>query len=277
MGRKGDGSTLARVRAVSRALAVLRSFKRSEPNLLLRTIAERTELDMATTRRLLVTLADEGLVAHDPETSRYRLTTGLLLLASAVDGGLSLQEIARDHLVELAAATDTTVFLSAFIDGRMVCIDKVQGASPVDIKWWSVNESLPMNCGAAPKLILAYLPDEQFEDIAQPESFIALSPHSVMDLSVLKDQLRQARDRGWMLSENDVSDGLSALAAPVFGKDGTLVAAVSIGGLTPQISEGVPPKLLAPLLNCAGILTESCQAQEETLPLTRHDISLLEI
>ena len=271
MGRKGDGSTLARVRSVSRAFAVLRAFDRSEPELLLRTIAGRAALDTATTRRLLVTLADEGLVAHNPDTARYRLTTGLLVLASAIQGGLSLRDFAHDHLVNLADTTDSTVFLSALIGGKMVCVDKVHGGSPVDIKWWGVNESLPVNCGAAPKLILAYLPEDQARGVARPENFVALSPHSVMDPVLLEAQLREARARGWMLSENDVSNGLSALAAPVFNNSGAMVAAVSMGGLTPQISAGDPPVLLAPLLDCAGKLTAFCRAQDESLPLTRSE------
>lgn len=253
MGRKGDGSTLARVRSVSRAFAILRAFDRNEPDLLLRTIAERAELDNATTRRLLVTLIDEGLIAHNPDTSRYRLTTGLLLLAGAVDGGVSLREFAHDHLVTLADRTQTNVFLSAFVDGKMVCLDKVNGGAPVDIKWWGVNESLPMNCGAAPKLILAHLPPEQAGPVSQPEHFVALSPHSVMEADVLKAQMAEARDKGWLMSLNDVSDGLSALAAPVLDDSGALVAAVSLGGLTPQIDAGTPPALLPDLLDHAQV------------------------
>lgn len=267
MGRQGDGSTLPRVRSVSRAFAVLRSFDRSEPELLPRTIAERTGLDTATTRRLLATLEAEGLVSRNSDTSRYRLTTGLLLLADAVTGDLSLRDFAHDHLVALADISETTVFLSAFINGKMVCVDKVLGGSPIDIKWWGVNESLPINCGAAPKLMLAYLPEDQAKEVSKPENFVALSPNSVMDPVLLEAQLQQARAQGWILSEDDVSDGLSALAAPVFNAQGAVIAAVSMGGLTPQVSAGSPPRLLSPLLECARKLTDFCRSQRDTLPL----------
>ena len=267
MGRKGDGSTLARVRSVSRAITILRVFDKNEPDLLLRTIAERTRLDTATTRRLLVTLADEGLVAHNPDTARYRLTTGLLVLANAVDGGLSLRDIAHEHLVTLSDRTKTTVFLSAFRSGNMVCLDKVTGGDHVDIKWWGVNESLPMNCGAAPKLTLAYLPEKIAAEIAKPENYVALSEHSIMDPDVLAKQLCDARSKGWMLSLNDVSDGLSALAAPVLNTKGDLIAAVSLGGLTPQIDTGSPPDLLAPLLDCTRALSAFYQSQGDNLPI----------
>ena len=267
MGRKGNGSTLARVRSVSRAITILRVFSKHEPDLLLRTIAERARLDAATARRLLVTLADEGLIAHNPDTARYRLTTGLLVLANAVDGGLSLRDIAHEHLVTLSDRTKTTVFLSAFRGGNMTCLDKVTGGAPVDIKWWSVDESLPMNCGAAPKLTLAYLPEKIAAEIARPENYVALSDHSIMDPEVLAGQLHDARAKGWMMSLNDVSDGLSALAAPVLNAKGELIAAVSLGGLTPQINTGSPPALLAPLLECAHALSAFCQSQGDDLPL----------
>lgn len=261
MGRKGDGSTLARVRSVSRAFAILRAFHGDEPQLLLKTIAERARLDHATTRRLLVTMMDEGLIAHNGDTARYRLTTGLTLLASAVHADLTVTEFSKEHLLRLAEKTRTTVFLSAYLDQKMICLSKFNLSNAVDIKWWGINESLPLNCGAAPKLILAHLPADEAQSIFKLENFVALTPHSVMDPDQLRSQLEEARRDGWLLSKDDVSDGLSALAAPILSRDGSLIAAVSMGGLTPQITAGAErPDLVEPLLKCADAITDFVQS-----------------
>ena len=60
--RARDGSSLPRVRAVSRAAAILRSFTPVRPHLALGEVVKITGLDAGTTRRLLVTLKDERLV-----------------------------------------------------------------------------------------------------------------------------------------------------------------------------------------------------------------------
>ena len=61
---EGDGS----VRAVRRALAILRAFRLTDRSLALGEIAQRAALDKGTTRRLLITLMKEHLIDQSAET-----------------------------------------------------------------------------------------------------------------------------------------------------------------------------------------------------------------
>src|SRR5690348_15092788 len=99
------------VRAVARAFAVLRAFTAERPDLALAEIAQAAALDKATTRRLLVTMMEEGLVRQNPLSQRYGLTLGILSFAAAVPTG-GLREEARPVMAELARDCSVTVFLS---------------------------------------------------------------------------------------------------------------------------------------------------------------------
>ena len=65
-----------------------------------------------------------------------------------------------------------------------------------------------------------------------------------MDPGVLRRQIAKIRERGWEFAVDDVAVGLSALAVPVLDGDGTIVCALSMGGLTPQmVRRGQPVHL----------------------------------
>ena len=108
------------------------------------------------------------------------------------------------------------------------------------MRWWAVGGTLPLNCGGAPKLLLAYQsPAEINRVLARP--LTQLTPKSVMDPRVLRRQIDKIRERGWEFAVDDVAVGLSALAVPVLDGDGTIVCALSMGGLTPQMARRGQP------------------------------------
>lgn len=258
-GRGRNGDTLPRVRAVSRAIAILRCFSPDQMHLSLGEISEAARLDAGTTRRLLVTLRDEDLVAQGAD-GKYSLTMQLWRLAAAVPEGRSLRDRAVDLLQELASSTGHTVLLSVLRQGQAVCIAREHGNAPVQVRWWPVGESLPLNCGAAPTLLLAFMPEPEREAVLAGH-LTALTRKSITNPLLLRDRLAEIRRDGWSLSTDDVVEGLSALAAPVRDFSGAVVGAVSLGGLTSTIIEDdgrVRSDVLATLLaNCREISTRT--------------------
>ena len=248
-----DGSGLSRVRAVSRAIAIIRAFTSEQPHLKLTEIADKAQLDAGTARRLLVTLRDEGVIGQEKRSGRYFLTMQILSWAAAVPESKSLVDIAKPHLSALANRISTTVFLSVLSEDKAICLARYQGSSAVQVRWWAVGGTLPLNCGAAPRLLWAY----QREDIrerALSEPLVALTPSSLTDRDEIRALLTRIRKVGWCYTENDVVEGLSALAAPLRDAQGNVAAAVSLGGLRPTITNPervkTTPRVLSELLSC---------------------------
>lgn len=249
-----DGSTLPRVRSVSRAINILRTFTPERRHLPLAAIAKATELDAGTTRRILVTLRDEGLVRQDQTDGTYCLSLDLLQLASAVPEGNSLRELTESRLVRLARDTGATVFLSILRKGEAVCLARYHGESAVQVRWWSVGGKLPLNCGAAPKILLAFMPQEDRERFLTG-TMTQLTASSTTDSETLRSEIAQIQQTTWALTQDDVAVGLSALAVPLRNGDGEVLAAISVGGLTAQIVGDGSPRCLADLQQCGQDLT----------------------
>lgn len=236
---------LSTVRAVQRAAAILKSFDGKH----LQTLSEITRatgLDKGTTRRLLFTLKKEGFIAQDPRTERYGLGRMIRTLATGIEMEFDLRAIAVPVLSELAAELQITAFLSVYQDHQAVCLERVHDMKGMEVRWWSVGGTLPLNCGGAPKVLLAHQSaDEIARALKQPLS--RLTPVSPVNARTLRTHLSRVLDRGWDLAIDDVVVGLTALAVPVFDREHRLVCAISIAGLTPQMVHNGKPVHLARL------------------------------
>jgi DNA-binding IclR family transcriptional regulator len=113
----------------------------------------------------------------------------------------------------------------------------------IEVHWWAVGGTLPLNCGGAPKLLLAYQPDDQIDRLLD-QSMDQMSPHSITDRAILRQKLALIRQRGWECAVDDVTLGMTALAVPVLDRDGAPVCVVSMAGLTPQMMQDGKPVFL---------------------------------
>jgi len=223
------------VRAVTRALAILRAFEAGSP-LSLGEIATSAGLDKGTTRRLLLTLMEGRVVTQEAETQRYALGSVIRSLAAAVPEGMDLRGVARPVLVALATELHMTVFLSIYRDGQAICLDRFHDLQGMEVRWWQVGGTLPLNCGGAPKLLLAYQEQAEIDRILGRE-LTALTPRSIVDPAVLRKRLSSVRKAGFCFAVDDVALGLAALAVPLLDRQRQLVGAISMGGLKPQMSD----------------------------------------
>src|ERR1700761_6874726 len=135
------------VRALERGLALLQLFSQAKPQQSLTELAREAELEVGTPRRLLQTLMVTGFVDFNETAAKYRLTSRIRDLASAVEDFGDLRDIGRDYLDEISNKTRAPAFLWTYADGHAVCIDRVRAAIPdVDATWFTVGARAPMNC-----------------------------------------------------------------------------------------------------------------------------------
>lgn len=229
------------VRAVSRALALLKAFEGSD-KLQLRDIAEKACLDRGTARRLLLTLMAEGMVLQNEDTGLYSLGPMIRRLArSFVE--VDLRQVVAPHLVKLAAELGLTVFLSEYRDHSAICLERCHDHKGMEVHFWPVGGSLQINCGGAPKVLLAWQIEEEI-DLTLARPLTAITPKSNVDRRRLKTHLKLIRKRGWELAVDDVVVGLAALAVPLLDTNEQLRGCLSIAGLTAQmVTRGNPTYL----------------------------------
>lgn len=246
------GSSLTTVRSVERAAALLNAFRPEQRRQTLAELARATGLDKGTARRLLHTLRACDLVDYDARVQKYSLSVGILTLSNAVDKGRELRELSAPILTDLSERTGATSFLFVPHGPRSLCIQRVRAAVPnFDAAWFEVGGTMPMNCGGASRVILAFLPpDEQDRALALP--LPKRTPLSQTDPDTLRRAAAEIRNRGYEVAIDDFYIGMCGIGVPVFNRSGRLLGAVSISSLTSLIAPDGKPRFLAEL-NAAAI------------------------
>jgi len=230
------------VAAVERALALIDSLADGQ-ELGTNELARRTGLNASTTSRLLATLAGGRLVEHVEDTGRYRLGSRFLQLGNAVLARLDVREAARPHLRALAEATGETATLSAPGDPDAVTVDFVQGPGSV-VSVARLGRPSIAHATATGKVALAFgaatLPAGRLE---------RFTPNTVTDRSRLAAELERVRVEGFAKAVGEREDDLNAVAAPVLGSRGDLVAILGVQGPASRFGQDTMRTALGPLLS----------------------------
>jgi IclR family acetate operon transcriptional repressor len=238
------------VAAVERATAVLDALG-DGAELGTNELARRTGVHPSSVSRLLATLADAGLVEHVSATGRYRLGLKLLELGNAVLARLDLREVARPHLRALVEETGETATLSAPGEPDAITVDFVQSASSVQGVARLGRPSVA-HATATGKVALA------FGEIALPPGRLqAFSVRTIVDRAELAREVQRVRDRGWAQAAGEREDDLNAVAAPVRGSRGELVAVLGIQGPASRFGEHEMARALEPLLARAAAVSDA--------------------
>jgi IclR family transcriptional regulator, acetate operon repressor len=226
MSNEGQGRDLS-VRSVERAIAILDLLAQGG----WRTgadVARELRVHRSTALRLLATLERHALVERDQRTARYRLGRRLAQLASVVSGEIDLRSVARPVCEQLATAVGETATLDVLMGDVIVPIEQATASTSVmSVNW--LGRRTPVHCTASGKVIAAFGPSPVRERLLE-QPLDRVTPHTITDPGELAAQLDEARQAGFARTHEELEVGLDAIAAPVFGADGEVVAALDVSG-----------------------------------------------
>lgn len=215
------------VQSVDRALSILEILERGGW-VGVTTAARELGVHKSTAFRLLATLERRGVVEQNAETQKYRLGFTLVRLAGAVRAGLDLTRSARPVCEWLSGRTGETVNISVLEGGEVVNIDQVTlSSSVVGVDW--LGRRAALHATSTGKVFLAHMPERLREEILHG-GLAQLTPQTVTDVQQLREQLTGIRQRGWGSTEQELELGLNAVAAPIYGSDGSVLATVCVSG-----------------------------------------------
>jgi IclR family transcriptional regulator, acetate operon repressor len=212
--------------AVDRSAQLLLGVLASEHPVSVTELARRTGLPKSTSSRLLRVLVRRGLVGQDGPRGLIHAGPALLTYARRGLYERTIVELAQRSLDALAQASGETVNLAVPGAAGVEHLAQVDGRHFLGTGHW-IGRRVDFHASAVGKVFLAHgaaeLPDGP---LAAP------APAAVTDRAALAAQLREARTRGYALAIDELEDGLAAVAAPVHGGGGDVVAALAISGPT---------------------------------------------
>lgn len=217
---------MAGVQSLERAFMILRALSLGPAGVT--DLAERTGLPKSTVSRLLSSLDVERAVRQNDE-GVYELGDGIAELGLALRDGQNAIDVARPHMVELMELTGEAVGLNRF-DGASVrtLLQVDDPESSVMVRDWT-DIATPAHAVPAGLVALAFSPK------ATQKSFLsrdldAMTEHTMTDPGALLDRFAQIREDGYVWVNQEFTDDINSVAAPIADSAGRTTLAVHIHG-----------------------------------------------
>lgn len=241
-----DESHAAKRSAAERLIAVLAAFDQENPALSLSGIARRADLSLSTAHRLVGVLSEWGALERD-SAGTYRIGLRLWELASLAPRGPGLRQAAMPFLEDLYEATHENVQFAVRDGAEVVYIERISGRSAVGVLT-RVGARWPLHATGVGLVLLAY-GGTALQDRVCAGPLASFTPFTITDPALLRRTLAEVRRAGCAVSDRQITDDAVSVAAPVRGKDGGVVAAVSV--VVPVL--GSAPHALVPVVRVAAL------------------------
>jgi DNA-binding IclR family transcriptional regulator len=160
--------------------------------------------------------------------ARGKVQAGPAILRFAHRGvvGRNLVELAQEPLARLAEASGETINLAVPGTRGVEHLAQVDSRHFLGTGQW-VGRTVDYHTTAVGKVLLAYGAAE-----LPPGRLRRTAPATVVDRAQLEAELERVREEAFAAAIDELEPGLTALAAPVHGPTGDVIAALSVSGPT---------------------------------------------
>lgn len=192
-----------------------------------RELANELSMAKSTVHDHLRTLEELEYVVSDDNT--YRIGLGLLDLGGNARQNMTVYQVAKPEIEDLAAETGEHANLMVEEHGRGVFLYKAEGEKALRLDT-HIGMRIPLHTAALGKAIMAHQPREHVESILEKHGLKRITENTITDRQELYDELETIRQQGFAIDNGERVEGTRCLAAPILDSSGEAIAAVSVSG-----------------------------------------------
>jgi len=252
---RSDMSTLT---TLEKCVNILSLFAQATPTLSVYDIAERLDLPKSTVYRYLSALKHHDLLEEDTKPGNYRLGRKVIEWARSALVA-SLEEIARPYMERLSRQTGETIVLAGLRHHEGVCLEKVEGHHALRVTH-ERGATFPLHAGATGKVLMAHLSQEEQDATIDDVGLPRFCETTITDPQQLRTELDRIKEQGFTESDGETIVGSYSVAAPIFGRAGRIVAALSVSAPRQRIDKTIRETMIALIVEAAQEITNRVAA-----------------
>jgi len=237
---------------LERTLGILELLSQHGEGLELAVIADQLNMPRSAAHRLLADLVRCGYVRQARGRGDYLLTTKLVSMGLSYLSNSGIVDIAQPLLNQLAEVSGELVRLSVVDGERLTWVARAQGARQGLRYDPDMGSDARLSCSSSGWAWLSTMSDDAAlalvakQGLGLPEEF---GPAAPTTLQAVMDAVQVTRDRGYSLTTDTYSLGLSAMSAPVRFAGQTAIGVLTIAGptvrFTPERMQALGPELVS--------------------------------
>jgi DNA-binding IclR family transcriptional regulator len=219
---------------VTKALDVLDLLGQAREAMRLKDIALRLDLPESTTHRLLASLAERGYVQRRADHGTYLLGWKIVIHARSLASDARLLQNMQPFLIQLTRQLGQTSNLAVLSNDQVMYLD-CQTPSDSLAVYMAPGLTLPAHATSLGKSIMAYLPENELNDLLQRLDMKPLTPATITDRDILRASLQHVREQGYAIDHGELKPDVSCIAAPLLDDSGQARAAISMTAPSAQL------------------------------------------
>jgi DNA-binding IclR family transcriptional regulator len=218
MSKKEEGN----IRSVERAFLIMEIIS-AEDEISLSDISKVSKMSLTTVHRLVATLVNLEYIQRNEITKKYFLGNKFAAFFSnnIIYSEDKLRKVAVPIINEMGEKFNFTIAIYVRRQSHRVCIERASNTRDLTYTV-SVGDILPLNKGAAGKVLLAYtdkiiIEDLELNDLPKEEVF------------------KNIKEKGFAISKSERLKGRASIGSPIFSAFGDCVAALILAGPSNQL------------------------------------------
>jgi len=226
-------------RSLTRLLGLFDALAASSKGLSLAQLNVLLDSPKSSLLNLLRPLVSEGYLQHDGNL--YRLGPAMFRLSANIMSVLNFSQLLRPYLEELAERCHETVVLGVLDRQQRVqtLVDVVESAKSVRFAV-PLGTTLPLYCTPGGRLLLAHA-DKEFQEAYLRETKLEqLTEKTIANKKALRAELEAVLRDGYAIGVGEIVLEATAIAAPIFGAQGQVIAVLNIAVPSARFEQELP-------------------------------------
>ena len=226
-------------RSLTRLLGLFDALAKKPDGLTLAELNGVLESPKSSLLNLLRPLVAEGYLMHSH--GLYRLGPTAFRLAANIMSVWNFSKLGRPYLEEMAARSKESVYIGVLDrDAQVITyVDAIDSGHSIRYAV-TVGANRPLYCTAAGRVLLAFADADFQEDYLRTVKLVRRTEHTLTDRKELRKKLEQIRRTGLSTSVGEMFEGSAAIAAPIYGSEGKVIAAIAIGAPVARFESELP-------------------------------------
>jgi len=225
------------IHSVDHAFDVLEAFRADEPELGVTQLSKLLNLHKNNVFRILATLESRGYVEQNPRTGNYRLGLKAFEAGQAYLRHTSLLSVAHPQMETLSSEIRENSYLAVLRGDYVFYLDEIIADQTIQVIS-RLGTRVSPHCTATGKVFLAYLEHPLIENLLETLTLEKLTVKTITDKRKLKTEIKKVGESGYAVDNEEWTQGLKCVAAPILDYYGKIQGTISVSGPSERLSDG---------------------------------------
>jgi DNA-binding IclR family transcriptional regulator len=224
------------VPALENAIAVIDYINHTPPHIAsLAELSAALNISKSHCHSILKTLTHFGWLKFDNRSKSYELNSGLVASASSLLGSPVLDRIRAELSAFVRRAGLTTVLTQPQIDDTFIVVEKLNAPQAMEVSF-PIGHHFPRDSTGHLRAYLAWQSPEKIDRWMQEWRPIRYTSATLLTEAEVRAEIAATRKRGYARSVGELTEGLMALAMPIFDRFGEVIYIFSCSGLLANVA-----------------------------------------